>query len=157
MKLKFVDAPYMSAGQKKHVYCAWDRFVDAIARGESGDALLKRFTQPLYHHLTQHCSFIAHYDRFGFFGTYFEEPEDTIRFFTQFDPDGLMRSIEYGDSWWVSGGNGTQEPYQDLNQAMCEATRMYLPSIRTLATTRQKAMDMARANALLAKHGQPTV
>lgn len=155
--MNFTSVQYMTAGQKKRVYDNWKRFVEAIAGGVSGDDLARLFTQPLYHHLTQHCSFIAHYNRFGFFETYFQEPEDTVRFFTQFDPIGDQRSVEYGESWWVRGGNGTQEPYQDLNQAMCEVVRPHMTAINRLATHRQEAMDVARANVLLAKHGRATV
>jgi hypothetical protein len=156
--MTFTDAEYMTAGQKTHVFGIWKRFVAAIAAGKTKGDLFPFFTQPLYHHLTLHCGgFIAHYNRLGFFDTYFEEPEDTIRFFGQFDPDGDQRSVEGGYDWWVRGGNGTQDPYHDLNNEMCEACRPYLKAIRNLGASRQEALDLARANALLAKHGRPTV
>jgi hypothetical protein len=152
----FTDAQYLTANQKTLVFNIWKRFVAAVAAGETGEALFKRFKDPLYRHLTLHCGgFIAHYNRLGFFETYFAEPEDTVRFFRQFDPDGDMRSVEGGYDWWVRGGNGTQAPYHDLNNAMCEATRPHLPSIRALGARRQEQVDLARANALLAKHGRP--
>jgi len=155
----FTDAQFMTANQKKLVFNIWKRFVAAVAAGKTGEELLGFFKKPLYNHLIQHCQFIAHFNRLGFFGTYFREPEDTIRFFRMFDPDGdrHLRSIEYGDSWWVRGGNGTQTPYHDLNNAMCEATRPHLDAIQSLRMKRQEALDLARANALLAKHGRAAV
>jgi hypothetical protein len=156
--MQFTDAEFMTANQKTLVFNTWKRFVEAVAAGKTGDELLKHFKEPLYKHLTLHCGgFIAHYNRDGFFGTYFEEPEDTVRFFSQFDPDGPMRSIEGGYDWWVRGGNGTQAPYHDLNNAMCEATRPHLAAIRNYGVVRQREADLARANALLSKHGRATV
>ncbi len=154
--MTFTDAKFMTAAEKTRVFNAWKRFVKAIAAGDY-PATEQAFTKGLYNHLIQHCSFIAHYNQGGFFGTYFVEPEDTIRFFTQFDPDGQQLSVEYGMTYWVKGGNDVCAEYDDLNQAMCEATRPHLSAIRNLSAKRQRDLDVARANALLAKHGQPTV
>jgi hypothetical protein len=158
MKVVFTDAEHMTAGQKNRVYDNWKRFVAAVAAGRTGADLFRNFTEPLYHHLIQHCGgFIAHYDRLGFFETYFEEPEETVRFFRQFDPSGDFRSVEGGYDWWVRGGNGTQAPYHDLNNEMCTAIGHLMPTIRNLAAKQQEALDLTRANALLAKHGRPAV
>ena len=54
------------------------------------------FTKRLYEHLHLHCSFIAHYNRLGFYAEYFERGEDTARFLSQFDSRGDCRSVEYG-------------------------------------------------------------
>jgi hypothetical protein len=155
--MTFTNAEFMTANQKKLVLGIWTRFVAAMANGKTGEELFAFFKQPLYHHLIQHCSFIAHYNRLGFFETYFSEPEDAIRFFSQFDPDSLQISVEYGESWWVRGGNGTQAPYHDINQAMCEAVRPHLWAIKLQSKAKQEGLDVARANALLAKHGKATV
>jgi hypothetical protein len=156
--MAFTDAEYMTAGQKTHVFGAWKKFVAAVAAGKTKEELFGFFTDPIYKHLTLHCGgFIAHYNRLGFFETYFEEPEDTVRFFGQFDPDGDQRSVEGGYDWWVRGGNGTQAPYHDLNNAMCEVTRPHLTAIRLLGSKRQETLDLARANILLAKHGKAVV
>ena len=89
------------------------------------DRCYRAFPEALYTHLIQHCSFIAHYNRYVFFQTYFEEPAATARFCRQFDaaanPEGL--SVEYGTSWWLNG------EYADINAAMREAAAPFAPAI----------------------------
>ena len=52
--IEFKDVRFMTAVDKKKVLRQWVRFL------KSGcDA--RHFMKSLYHHLIQHCSFIAHY------------------------------------------------------------------------------------------------
>ena len=95
----------------------WQRFIAA-------DFSAARFTKRLYNHLIQHCSFIAHYNQGGFYDTYFEDPEDTLRFMKQFDRDSDCISIEYGMKHWL-----TAEDYSDINAAMVEAMEPYKAGI----------------------------
>jgi hypothetical protein len=95
---------------------AWVRFLKNGLRGED-------FSDRLYKHLTLHCSFIAHYNRAGFYTTYFENGEDTTRFLSQFDKRGECRSVEYGGSWWLNGD------YEDLTRAMIEEASRYIPAL----------------------------
>ena len=74
----FTDAQYMTAQQKRRVLGDWVRFFAGGMRSE-------QFTKRLYEHLIQHCSYIAHYSRRGFFETYFADPEALQRFLDQFD------------------------------------------------------------------------
>lgn len=136
------DTEFMSAREKERVLRQWETFLKSGCTRE-------KFTKPLYHHLTQHCSFIAHYNLGGFFGTYFEEGDSTVRFLSQFDDsDGTPRSIEYGGGRWY-----TQHEYNDINAAMCQVAGKYIPVLVATARKKQRDKDVSRADALLAKHG----
>ena len=74
----FRDSEFMSAREKLLVQKAWVRFLKNGLRRED-------FSDRLYMHLINHCSFIAHYNRVGFYATYFENGEDTTRFLAQFE------------------------------------------------------------------------
>ena len=104
----------------------------------------------LYHHLIQHCSFIAHYDINGFYSTYFENGDDTIQFLSQFDGrQGMPKSVEYGMTCWL-----TNEDYYDINSEMVRIAGKYMPSLLETARISQKDRDLDLARALLAKHGK---
>src|SRR5437870_3492541 len=110
----FHDSEFLSARDKTLVLKAWVRFLKNGLRFED-------FSDRLYKHLTLHCSFIAHYNRAGFYAEYFDRGEDTARFLSQFDDRGECRSVEYGGSWWFHG------EYADINEAMiAEGTSTFL-------------------------------
>ncbi len=136
----FRDVQFMTAREKALVLKAWVRFLRNGLR--FGD-----FTRRLYEHLHLHCQFIAHYNRLGFYQTYFEQGEDTVRFLSQFDGRGECRSVEYGMSSWRDG------EYGDLAQAMIEEAAPYLPNLIAQAQARGREVDLAEAKRLLAKHG----
>lgn len=147
MEFKFKDTKFMSAVEKAKVIRAWEAFLKSGCHKQY-------FTEALYHHLIQNCSFIAHYDRAGFFNTYFEEPEDTAHFLSQFDDSkGPPESIEYGMTYWIAGGNDVSSEYYDINTAMCKVAAPYIPQLVACAKAAQQDRDVARAKALLAKHG----
>src|SRR5438132_10215397 len=83
------DSEFMSAREKLLVQKAWVRFLKNGLREED-------FSDRLYKYLINHCGFIAHYSRAGYYTTYFENGEDTTRFLSQFDKRGECRSVEYG-------------------------------------------------------------
>jgi hypothetical protein len=115
----FSDEQFMSADEKRKVLRAWTRFL------KSGCAEAQ-FTKDLYHHLSQHCSFIAHFDRHGFYNFYFDRiTPDLFRFFEQFDPQRPGISAEYGTTHWLSEHNTGS----GLNHAMREAAEPYLEYI----------------------------
>lgn len=139
----FRDVEFMTAAQKAKVLKAWVAFL------KSGLAEAK-FTEALYKHLHMHCSFIAHYDKGGFYSVYFTtDAEATLRFLDQFDPDGIGRSAELGATHWR-----THEDYRDLADAMREAARPLLAELRTKIKADEKARDLKTARELLAKHGE---
>ena len=140
MQYVFSDTQFMSAREKALVLKTWVRF---LPKG----LLFEDFTDRLYKHLSLHCSFIAHYDRAGFYAEYFERGEDTIRFLSQFDKRGECRSVEYGATWWLQGD------YEDVNRAMIEEAAKYIPALAEKAQVTQRDADVAQARALLAKHG----
>lgn len=135
------DTKFMSAKEKDLVLRQWEAFL------KSGCAQ-ERFTLALYHHLMQHCSFIAHYDRAGFYDTYFVNGDDTAHFLTQFDRSKGCVSVEYGDTWWL-----TSPDCADINSAMVDVAARYIPILTPLALKKQREADVARARALLARHG----
>ena len=108
---------FMSAEEKEKVLKDWQRFIE-------NDFDKAKFTKRLYNHLIQHCSFIAHYNQGGFYGTYFEDPEGTIKFMKQFDKDQGCISVEYGMKYWLNS-----EDYGDINTGMVEALEPYKAEI----------------------------
>jgi len=99
---------FMTSNEKQLVLRAWVRFLKNGFKYE-------HFTKKLYNHLIMYCSFIAHYNRDGFYQVYFKNSCDTIRFLKQFDDETGFRSTEYGSRMWYSDPD-----YNDLNAAMCE-------------------------------------
>ena len=81
-----------------------------------GGFRLADFTPALYHHLTGHCSFIAHFDRPGFWSYYFDQQgNELVAFLNQFGGDTC--SAELGGTWWLA----EERPGSALNRALCEA------------------------------------
>ena len=136
----FKDAEFMSAREKELVLAQWKRFVE---RGFN----FEHFTDRLYKFLTLHASFIAHFNRSGFYSTYFEDPEATIRFLNQFDCEHGFASVEYGSTWWLEG------EYADINRAMCEVVEKVKGRLYEELGKKAKGRDLALASQLLAKHG----
>src|SRR6266852_541408 len=139
MDYAFHDARFMSAREKELVLKAWVRFLKRGLR-------LEDFTDRLYQHLHLHCSFIAHYNRTGFYAEYFENGEDTTRFLSQFDKRGECLSVEYAGSWFDG-------EYEDLRRAMVEEASAYIPALMDQASGKAKETDLAEARRLAAKHG----
>lgn len=135
----FRDSPFMSACDKELVLKAWVRFLKHGLRWED-------FIDRLYNHLHLHCSFIAHYNRRGFYDEYFESGEDTVRFLSQFDKRGDCSSVEYGGGW-------RHGQYEDLAEAMIEEAAAYIPELMRTAALKERNDDIAEAKRLLAKHG----
>jgi hypothetical protein len=140
-KYEFSDTEFMSGREKELVLKAWVRFLRNGLRWED-------FTRRLYEHLHLHCQFIAHYNRAGFYETYFERGEDTVRFLSQFDKRGECRSVEYGMTIWQTGD------YGDLARAMIEEASAYVPKLIEQAQAREREADLAEAQRLLRKHGR---
>ncbi len=136
----FRDSQFMTAREKELVFAQWKRFIE---RGFS----FEHFTDRLYKFLTLHASFIAHFNRNGFYSTYFENPEATVRFLNQFDIDFGCRSAEYGSTWWLEGN------YADINKAMCEVVERVKGRLYAELALKIRGRDLAIASQLLARHG----
>jgi hypothetical protein len=108
------DGYFQSGREKALVLRDWERFLPVLKENDPLEHIYQRFTDRLYKHLTLHCSYIAHYDRNGFIGTYFTDPEDTPKFLQQFDKDKDHASYEYGMTYWLTGDS------EDINEAMCD-------------------------------------
>jgi hypothetical protein len=76
------DSKFMTAEQKKKVLRQWDKFIE-------GGFSFHLFTDAIYQHLNLHCGFIAHYNRAGFYSTYWNG--DFIAFARQ--TDMLVRPV----------------------------------------------------------------
>lgn len=140
---KFSEDKFLSITEKKKILRAWVRFLESGCKKN-------QFTEALYHHLSQHCSFIAHYDRHGFYDFYFERNgAEIFRFFDQFDPQKAGVSAEYGTTHWLS----SHSTGADLNAAMRQAAGPYLRSLRLHFEETQRQEEIAQATRLLAKHG----
>ena len=139
--MQFKDAQFLSAAEKLKVFRAWQRFLKNGLKQED-------FSKSLYEHLHLHCSFIAHYDRGGFYATYFEDSEDVPKFFQQFDKDKGFKSWEYGGSWL------DYEPYSDINKAMCEVFEAYKKRIYAQSKTMRKVNIDAEIRRLQAESAQ---
>jgi len=138
------DAQFMSAAEKQRVLKQWETFLKYGCQQ-------KHFTNPLYKHLTLHCSFIAHYDREGFYATYFERGNDTVHFLSQFDNrNGVPNSVEYGMAYWY-----TSSDYNDINSEMCRIAAKYIDGLTQSAAKSQEDADIAEARRLLSRHGIP--
>jgi hypothetical protein len=115
---EFKDVQFMSAQEKELILKAWERFLKNGCQAQD-------FTERLYDHLIQHCSFIAHYNRGGFYETYFASGDDTTHFLSQFDNrNGIPESIEYGMIYWY-----TDTDYNDINSEMCRVASKYIPDL----------------------------
>ena len=139
------DTKFMTAAEKDRVLRAWESFLKSGLKEE-------KFTKALYDHLMQNCSFIAHYNRGGFYDTYFTSGDGRVQFLSQFDAQnagqyGHPPSVEYGDLFsWCKGD------YEDINTAMINVAAEYIPLLLTEAKEEQKNSDIAKAQALLTRH-----
>jgi hypothetical protein len=127
---------FMSAEEKGKVLKDWQRFIE-------NDFDKAKFTKRLYNHLIQHCSFIAHYNQGGFYGTYFEDPEDTMKFIKQFDREQGCVSIEYGMTYWLNN-----DDYRDINTAMVETLEPYKAEIYPRLKQRAREMKLGEIERL---------
>lgn len=70
------DSKFMTGEQKRKVLGQWDKFI-------KGGFSHHLFTDAIYQHLNLHCGFIAHFNRMGFYSTYWNG--DFIAFAKQTD------------------------------------------------------------------------
>lgn len=140
--MTFTDTQFMSANDKRLTLKAWKTFLKNGLQPQ-------HFTKRLYHHLIQHCSFIAHYNLRGFYGYYFTNPSKTKAFIGQFDTG---KAVEYGGAgWWLQGD------YEDINRAMCEAVEPYKANIYANCQSEDFKQDTTMIAAIMAKHSLDNV
>lgn len=134
MKYSFSDAKFMSAKEKGTVLKHWVRFLDSlVAKEHLVDApvdkygnvhpiAFHKFAERLYHHLAQHCGFIAHYNRLGFYQEYFSgDLADLQRFFRAFEIEHPTAGGYPSRSCWGD--------YTDIGKAMCDEYMALKPKI----------------------------
>lgn len=132
--IPFKDTKFMNARDKSLVLNNYRSFLDTLEK--SPPNTFRKFTKRLYKHLHLNYGFIAHYDREGFWATYFKDPERSLEF--------LTKILEY---------NYFPKEYTDINQAMREITMEKYPNIKNNMKFQQKHNDISQAKTLLAKHG----
>ncbi|MDB4873064.1 MAG: hypothetical protein JWL97_4068 [Gemmatimonadales bacterium] len=143
-QFSFRDEQFMSAAEKQLILNAWITFLRRGCR-------LEHFSERLYHHLSLHCSFIAHFNRHGFYEFYFATPsERTYRFLDQFDPSKPGIAAELGETYWLMD----RATGSDLNHAMREVAGPFIVKLRFQLTEAEKQSDLALASVLAAKHGK---
>lgn len=124
----FKDAQFLTAKEKEKLVKNMKSFL-------KNDFSITTFTDALYKHFSLHCGFIAHYDRNGFWNTYFTSPEGKVRWAKAF-----CGYSEMGD-------------YTDVNKVLKEMIHEHMllkmGSLRHAA----KERDIAQAKDLLKKHG----
>ena len=130
-------------GEKKKILKLWDRFLRTDFQAEN-------FSRFLYKHLTQHCGFMAHYDKYGFYATYFENPRDTIKFLRQFDKDFGCVSVESNTTYWLEV---EKDEYKAINVEMCIVADKYKKEIYEKLLRKVRENDINMAKILLEKHG----
>ncbi len=141
--LEFSDERFLTAAEKRLLLKAWNVFLKHGCQ-------FCHFTERLYNHLIQHCSFIAHYDRGGFYSVYFEHDSPAAqRFLDQFDPSKPGQSAEYGDAFWLRGPIGS-----DLNKAMRESAAPYVNRLRFQFSEAERESDLEIATRLAGKWGK---
>lgn len=139
----FNSVEFMTAKDKEKALKSWARFLNALAidngetkrdrHGNEMPALFSKFTDRLYEHLSLHCGFIAHYDRFGFFSTYFTEGDDIATFIDRFE----------------SGARSSMTDYEDINGALLKVLAIAKPRLLGKANNDQREADLAQAKVLL--------
>jgi len=112
-EVSFTDVQFMTAKEKMLVLKSWETFLKHGLKKQ-------HFTKRLYEHLHLHSGFIAHYNIWGFYSTYFEAGEDTQRFFEHFCS-------------YTTQNYGANIDYDDLNTAMREVYDKYKETIKNQA------------------------
>jgi hypothetical protein len=129
--MNFTDTKFMTAKEKELTVKAFDKFVKALSETRLGELsygsscmgmneLCKKFSKRLYNHLIQHEGFIAHYDRFGFFATYFDDMNMLLKFLKQWDEDFGFVPAELGSF---------NRDYQDVREEFRKIIKKYKPAI----------------------------
>ncbi|MDD5511515.1 MAG: hypothetical protein PHI12_12005 [Dehalococcoidales bacterium] len=140
------DSQFMSADDKMKVLRQWETFLASCCQHD-------KFGKALYHHLIDHCDFIAHYDIHGFYAEYFTEGYKTIQFLRQFDRTSSCLAAEGIGNLWLTSRN----EYHDVNNAMVLIAGKYMPYLMQHFSHEQKDKDLAIARRLLIRHGlKPT-
>ena len=123
MNLNYTDAEFMSAKEKDQIYKHWSHFLVVLL--VDVDKAFNHFSERLYKHLSLHCGFIAHYNRKGFFDTYFSGGIEEFNAF--------VKTIRE-NSW--------MKEYQDINKAMMNLLDEHLEKLERIFENRSFAKDL---------------
>ena len=132
----FTDTEFMTAKEKTMVYKTWVRFIDLLADGDIINAE-KAFSNRLYTHLMQNCGYIAHYDKNGFWHTYFEGYVNVDSFFKN----------------WENDYKGWMNDYSDINKAMQEYVAPKIKDIIALQYSKERKDAILQAKHAVKQYG----
>lgn len=134
----YTDTEFMTAIEKAKIAKQWVTFMKYLADGKHteynktaegsdyGTQAPKAFSKALYHHLSQHCGYIAHFNQHGFYDTYFTGGEEDLKRF--------FRNFEKWDSGSYPSASAWGD-YEDIGKVMCDIYAMYKSKIFTIAKT----------------------
>jgi len=114
----FSDAEFMPGREKAKVARHFDGFITGLQkpnahRATAQDPVFRDFTPSLYAHLHLHCGFIAHYNRSGFYGTYFNGNVNALKQFM-----GRFISVDDATPKKRDDYVMRDERYEDINDTL---------------------------------------
>ncbi len=117
----FKDSPFLTANEKKKVLHDWNKF---IKNGYAWSC----FTDRIYKHLSLHCGYIAHFNRIGFYQTYWREDVPALAR----ERNMAVRPVPEIFYNWVPflAQYTVRSDYDDVNTAMMYSLRSSLIALR---------------------------
>jgi len=138
--MEFKSIEFMTAREKELTAKQFKNFVKKLVTLGSCEETQKAFSKRVYEHLHLNCGFIAHYDIYGFYSTYFNgDIDDFERFAEHFIEDGKISPYHY------------TEDYNDINFAFSEILIERYKEIVINFSEETKENDLAKAQRLVAK------
>ena len=102
--MEYSNTKFMMAIEKEKVVKQFDHFIKTLIKNlGDNDKCFRAFTKGIYEHCHLHCGFIAHYNRHGFYQTYFgsQNIDDLKNFINHFidkyDEINVDCSVDYKD------------------------------------------------------------
>ena len=132
-EMNFTDVEFLSANEKKRILADFKKFIKALI--DDPEKAYQKFTDRLYKHLSCHCGFIAHYDRSGYFSTYFRGDIEEIKSFVS----TFQQYINIRDYW-------------DINTAMNKVLKENLKALYERFDNFTFARDFNTVKLLMQKH-----
>jgi hypothetical protein len=141
--MEYKSVQFMTAKEKEGVHRAFERLLKSLVNnGTDEDKAFNSFTNALYEHLHLHCGFIAHYNRMGFYQTYFNgDLEDIKTFLSHFVEDGEAKPYGYTPD------------YDDINETMANSAAKYYMELMGRFGAETKASAITQAKILIAQNG----
>lgn len=147
------DTKFMKAKEKELTVKQFKRFVKSLIEDRGKvfvdkynnelDLTFTYFTKRVYEHLHLHFGFIAHYDRLGFYGTYFNGDVKDLKTFLSHFIDLETKEIKpyfYTDE------------YADINTAFSEVLQEKICDLLPIFNKETTDKDVLMIKTLMFKH-----